>query len=162
MKTIRHAPALAFFGFSAAAAAVAALAAGTSAALTLPVWAMFVGWIAYFTRGGGLRQALEAAACVMLGIVIGMAASLALGVFGPMLGAAALPLVVFVVAMLVLTLRAVPLINNVPAYFLGLVAHFAGHLAPSSAAFLELGSAGLIGSCAGWLAHRAQRRWAHA
>ena len=60
------------------AAATAALAAATSLALSLPVWAMFVGWIAFFTRGLDTRSALENLGCVGLGLAIGLLASLAI------------------------------------------------------------------------------------
>ncbi|HEX8603017.1 MAG TPA: DUF1097 domain-containing protein [Pseudoduganella sp.] len=164
MNAIVNAPAAvpartSFIGISASAAAVAAIASGASVALALPVWAMFIGWIAYFTHGGGLRQALEASLCVALGIALGMLASMALSQFGPILGVAALPVVVFVIAMVVVSLRGVAPINNIPAYFLGLVAHFAAHLTPTVVSFVTLGSAGVIGAVAGWLAHRLQRRF---
>ena len=58
------------------AAATAALAAATSLALTLPVWAMFVGWIAFFTRVQDTRTSVENLVCIGLGMVIGLLLSL--------------------------------------------------------------------------------------
>lgn len=150
--------ALSFSGFTAVAAVVAAAAAGLSAALALPVWAMFIGWVAFFTRGISVREGIANAVSVALGLAVGMAAALALGVLGPLLGALALPLVVFVVAVVIVSLRAAPVLNNILCYFLGLIAYFASHLPPSIAAFTELGSATVLGSLAAWIAHYLQQR----
>jgi hypothetical protein len=70
----------------------------------------------------------------------------------------ALPVVVFVVAMIVVSLRATQTMNNIVAYFLGLIAYFASHLEPSLESFVELGGAGTLGSFAGWLSHAVQQR----
>ena len=63
----RASPAL-FLALTLAAALTAALAAGLSARLALPVWAMFVGWVAFFTRGLTARDGAVNAACVLLGL----------------------------------------------------------------------------------------------
>ena len=151
-------PAAPFLLLTLAAAVTAAVAAGLSAALALPVWAMFIGWVAFFTRGITAKDGAVNAACVALGLIFGMAALRALGVAGPSLGALALPLVVFVVAVVVVSLRAAPLLNNILCYFLGLIAFFASHLQPSLAAFAELAGAVALGSLAGWVAHALQQR----
>jgi hypothetical protein len=149
---------LMFTLFTAVAAASAALAAGSSLLLTLPIWAMFVGWVAFFSRGLTLRDGLVNLSCVLMGIVFGMSAALSIGVLTPSLGMFALPVVVFVVAMIVVSLRALPVMNNIVAYFLGLIAYFAAHLEPSLGSFAELGGAGALGSFAGWLSHAVQQR----
>ncbi|WP_043688840.1 DUF1097 domain-containing protein [Luteimonas huabeiensis] len=142
------------------AAVAAALAAATSLALSLPVWAMFVGWIAFFTRGANIRAAFENLACVGLGLVIGAGASLAIARLAPAMGPGlALPLVVFVVALAVVGLRGLPILNNLLGYFLGLVAWFAAHLQPSMESLAQLFTASLVGSVAGWLSHTIPLRW---
>jgi hypothetical protein len=141
-----------------AAAVTAAAAAGLSATLALPVWAMFIGWVAFFTRGITARDGTVNALCVALGLVFGMAAALGLGASGPSLGALALPLVVFAVAVAVISLRAAPVLNNILCYFLGLIAFFASHQPPSLAAFAQLASAVVLGSLAAWTAHALQQR----
>ncbi|WP_371355023.1 DUF1097 domain-containing protein [Pseudomonas chlororaphis] len=149
---------LMFTLFTAVAAATAALAAGSSLLLNLPVWAMFVGWVAFFSRGLTLRDGLVNLGCVLMGLAIGMGAALSIGALSPSLGPWALPLVVFAVAMLVVSLRSLRVMNNIVAYFLGLIAWFAAHLEPSLESFAELGGAGALGTCAGWLSHTAQQR----
>lgn len=135
-------------------ATTAALAAAASLTLMLPVWAMFIGWIAFFTRIDTLRTTAENLACVGLGMVIGMLASLAIPQFASIIGLGlGLPVVVFFVALVVVALRGLPLLNNLLSYFLGLVSWFAAHLDPSLESMLQLFSASMVGSIAGWLSH---------
>jgi hypothetical protein len=137
------------------AAVTAAAAAAGSLALSLPVWAMFVGWIAFFTRGLTTRSTFENLGCVGLGMTFGMLAALAIPPVASLTGPGlALPIVVFIVALFVVALRGLPVMNNLVAYFLGLVAWFAGHLEPSLENLLQLFGASTIGSAAGWVAHR--------
>jgi hypothetical protein len=145
---------------------VAALAATVSAMVfEVPVWAMFVGWIGYFTRGLTLGQGAINFACVLVGIVVGLAAGMATQVLTPQLGMFTLPVVVFAVATVVLSLRQLPVLNNLLCFFLGLVAYFASHLPPAWTAFAELGIAAGLGTVAAHLAsllHRRARRTAAA
>ena len=149
-----------FLGFTAIAAAVAATAAFASVTFSLAPWAMFVGWVAFFTRAPSAREGAASLAAVLLGLAFGVGAVLALGALAPILGKGAIALVVFVVAMIVVSLRAAPVINNVLGYFLGLIAFFAAHLEPTLASLAELGGACALGSAAGWASHAAQRRLA--
>lgn len=138
---------------------VAALAATASAMVfDVPVWAMFVGWIAYFTRGLTLRQGVVNFACVLVGIAVGLAAGATMQVLAPQLGVFTLPAVVFAVAVLVLSLRHLPVLDNLLCFFLGLVAYFASHLAPGWTAFAELGIAAAVGSVAAYLASLLHRQ----
>lgn len=137
------------------AAATAATAAATSQLLSLPVWAMFVGWIAFYTRGLTTRSAFENLACVGIGLVTGALAATAIPLIAPATGPAlALPLVVLVVALFVVSLRGLPVLNNLLGYFLGLAAWFAAHLEPVIANVLTLFAAAAIGSLAGWISLR--------
>lgn len=136
------------------AAATAALAAGASLTLSLPVWAMFIGWIAFFTRAQSTRTALENLGCVGLGMMIGLLASLAIPELAAHVGVGiGLPIVVFIVALVVVALRGLPVLNNLLGYFLGLVAWFAAHLDPSLDGMMQLLGASTIGSIAGWVSH---------
>lgn len=149
-----------YLAFSTAAALTAAAASAASLAFGLPVWAMFVGWVAFFTRGLSGRDGAVNLACVVLGTAIGAAAAIAIAALHPALGMLALPMVVFVVASVVVSLRAAPMLNNILAYFLGLIAFFAAHMEPTLGTVAHLGSAGALGSLAGWVSMALQRRWA--
>lgn len=149
----------AFIIITLVAAVSASLAAATSLALSLPVWAMFVGWIAFFSRGLTTRSTFENLGCVWLGLCIGALAALGISLLAPTLGfGLALPTVVFAVALIVVALRGLPVLNNLLGYFLGLVAWFASHLEPSLGGLVLLASASAIGSLAGWISHNLPQR----
>jgi hypothetical protein len=147
-----------FVAFTAIAACVASAAAFGSLSLGLAPWAMFVGWVAYFTRPISARQGLANYLCLILGLLFGIAAVQFLGVLTPFLGQYAIAVVVFVVASVVVSLRAVPLLNNALACFLGLITFFAAHLEPSVASVLALAGVTGIGSFAAWTAQTLQNR----
>lgn len=151
-----------FIGFTAAAAVTAATAAFISVIFALPVWAMFIGWVAYYTRGHSARDGLANFICLMLGVAFGMVAASAIAALAPALGVATIGVVVFVVAAIVVSLRVVPVANNILSYFLGLISFFAAHLEPALSALVELGSASAIGCFAGWIANSLQSRLARA
>ncbi|UVC16635.1 DUF1097 domain-containing protein [Mesorhizobium onobrychidis] len=155
-------PSLVFLGFGAIAAAVASTAAFTSFHLGIAPWAMFIGWVAYFTRPISAQQGIYTWLCLLSGLALGAGAVLALRGLTPMMGPFALLLVVFVVAMVVVSMRAVRALDNIPAWFLGLIAFFASHAEPSLAAISELAGAGALGSSAGWASQRLQARLAKA
>lgn len=155
-KVIRQSPAI-FVAFSVAAAVTAAAAAASSLFLGLPVWAMFVGWVAFFTRGLTTRDGVVNLACVWLGVAVGIAAAMAIGMLDASLGMFALPAVVFMVALVVVSLRAVPVLNNLLCYFLGLITFFAAHMEPALDSLMHLGSASTLGSVAGWISMKLQQ-----
>ncbi|MGQ9366200.1 DUF1097 domain-containing protein [Azospirillum sp. ST 5-10] len=141
-----------------AEAVVTASAASAAVLFELPIWAMFVGWIAYFTRGLDLRNGLVNFGCVVIGLGLGLAAASVLGSLGGPPGVIELAAVVFGVALVVLSLRFLPVFNNLLGFFLGLVAWFAAHQPVSVSALLTLAFAAALGSGAGWFAHRLQTR----
>jgi hypothetical protein len=147
-----------FHALTAAAAVVAAAAAGASNSAGVPVWAMFVGWVAFYTRGVTARDGLFNYLCSVLGVAIGMAAAAGIGLLAPVLGTAALPTVVLVVAAAVVSMRQVPGINNILCYFLGLISFFALHQKPSLTGLATLAGAMALGSTAAWLAQTVQLR----
>lgn len=149
-----------FLGFSLIAATVAAAAAFASVSFALPLWAMFVGWVAFFTRPASIGNGIASLACVWLGVLFGMFAALLISSLVPVLGDVAFPVVVFAIATIVVSLRAVPQVNNVLSYFLGLITFFAAHQAPGLDIFVELAASSALGAFAAWLSHRVQARLA--
>lgn len=150
-------------GFVAAGAIAGSVAAGAAFLSTLvgvPVWAMFMGWVAYFTRGHSAREGLLNYLCLALGLLVRLAAAVALRSLGPLLSTFTLPIVVFCVGLLVVSLRALPRLNNLPSYFLGVITVFAAHTVPTLKTLAELGSAAAIGSLAAWLASFIQAKTA--
>jgi len=153
---------LQFVLFTVIAAVVAALASYSSAALALEVWAMFAGFIAWFTRPTSARDGVYSMICLYLGIALGVLAHIATEALAPSLGAFALPLVVFVVGVVIVGLRTTSLVDNMLAWFIGLVTFFAAEVELKFGTLLELGSACAIGGFAGWACQALNRRWAGA
>ena len=156
--TVRMNEMLQFNSVTAVAAATAATAAALSMWVGLPVWAMFVGWVAFFSRGHSMRDGLINYGCVVAGIGFGMAAAISITALSPLLGKLALPAVVFTVAMVVVSLRVLPRMNNLLAYFLGLITFFAAHLEPSLETAVRLSASAAIGSMAAWASLNMQHR----
>lgn len=139
-------------------ASLAAGAAAMAVLLEVPIWAMFVGWIAYFTRGQDLPNGAINLGCVAIGLMIGAAAASVLSVVGAAPGVLEHAIIVLGVGLVVLSLRFLPVFNNLLGFFLGLVAWFAAHPPVSFAALATLTLAAALGSVAGWLAQSFQKR----
>jgi len=140
-------------------AVAAALAAGVALLFGLPIWSMFLGWNAYFTRGAGLKSGLVNFGCVVIGLGVGMTAQHLFSTLVEHPGLAEQMASVFAVTWVVLSLRFLPKFNNVPGFFLGLIAFFASRLAPGWSALTLLGGAALLGTAAGFATSAAQARW---
>lgn len=127
----------------------------------LPIWAMFIGWISFFTRGLNLKQGTINLACVLIGVTLGIAAAHAMAALTPLLGSYAISAVVFAITGVALSLVKAPVFNNLLGFFLGLVAYFASHEPPSMATFGMLALSATLGTAAAYLAHALQRRIRH-
>jgi len=136
----------------------AATAAFASATLSLPLWAMFIGWVAYFTRRPSARDGLASLTCLVLGLALGIGASLAIAALMPKFGVASIPIAVFIVATIVMSLRVVPIANNILSYFLGLIGYFASRQEAALSSFVELGATFALGSFGAWIANAIQSR----
>jgi hypothetical protein len=144
--------------FTVTAALVAAAAAHISLTLAIAPWAMFMGWVAFFTRTPSTAEGLRSITCVVIGLCLGAAATMTVGTLTPALGGLAFPVTVFGTALVVIAARSLPVLNNLLAYFIGLITFFAAHLEPGLLAIAELAGAVGLGSLAGWLAQKAESR----
>jgi hypothetical protein len=144
--------------FTITAALVAATAAHISLTLAIAPWAMFMGWVAYFTRTPSAAEGLRTFGCVVIGLILGAAATVTVGTLTPALGVLAFPVTVFCTALVVIAARSVPVLNNLLGYFIGLITFFAAHLEPGFLAIAELAGAVGLGSLAGWLAQKVESR----
>jgi hypothetical protein len=61
------------------------------------------------------------------------------------------PVLIFIVALVVVALRGLPILNNLVGYFLGLVGWFAANWSPSIESLVQLFIAYIIGFAAGWV-----------
>lgn len=141
---------------------VAACAAAVILQAGLFVWVMFLGWISYFTCGLTIKDGLVNFAGVLIGLMIGLGAGTVLSLLGPEPSLFEQVSVIFGVAMVVLSFRFLPSVNNLLAFFLGLVTFFAAHTEPTLSALLPLAAASGIGAAAGAAAHKLQLWLQHA
>jgi hypothetical protein len=139
-------------------AAIAATAALISILLGYAIWAMFIGWVAYSTRGHTLRRGLANLGCTILGIGIGVCATRAIDTLMPIFGLLSFAPVLFTITAIVIALRAIPPLNNVPAYFLGLICFFAGSVEPTLDGYSELAAPVMLGALCAWLSQAMQIR----
>lgn len=149
-----------FVVFTVIAGIVAAVAAFGSVVLSLEPWAMFAGWVAWFTRPTSTTQGVYATICLWLGMVLALLGTLSVETFSPVVGPAALPLTVFVLAIVAVGLRTTPVLNNMLAWFVGLVTFFAAEPESFFTGLLALVAATAIGALAGYVCQALQRRLA--
>ncbi|PZG21109.1 DUF1097 domain-containing protein [Nonomuraea aridisoli] len=149
-----------FAAFTAIAAVVAAVAAYSSTALGLEAWVMFAGWVAWFTRPTSTRLGIHAVICLWLGMVLAVLGHTIVGLTTPIAGAVALPLAVFVLATVVVGLRTTPVLNNMLAWFLGMVTFFAAEPEHTLPGLLTLIAGSALGAFAGFACQRLQHRFA--
>lgn len=109
------------------AAIIASIAAVSSAMAGIAPWVMFIGWVAFFTLPFSNRNTVKSALCLVSGFLLGIVAAICVRLLLPEFGELAFAAVVFPVALLVVSLRGVLPVNNVAAWFLGLIAYFASH-----------------------------------
>ncbi|WP_445361915.1 DUF1097 domain-containing protein [Microbulbifer sp. EKSA005] len=132
------------------AATIASAAAFTCSMLELPPWAMFVGWVAFFTQPNSAFSAISSGICVALGILMGMTAAIVNALLLPMMGNIAFAVTVFSVAFVVVSLRGLPLVGNIIAWFLGLITFFAAHPANVLSGVIGLTIVTALGILAGY------------
>ncbi|AGW93013.1 MULTISPECIES: DUF1097 domain-containing protein [Cupriavidus] len=151
-----------FHGITLVGAVVAAATTFGTLAAALPAWAMFLGWVGFSTSGQTLREGVENLAAFLLGIVFGAGTGLLIAWLTPRFGDLATPIAVFGDVVLVLSLRALPRVNNPLAYFLGLISFFASMEPPSLPLLGALAAAGALGALGAGTANVLQARLARA
>jgi hypothetical protein len=125
---------------------VAAVAAVVTVGLSLQLWTMFIGWTCFGTGGGNLRRGAAAFACLVIGVLLGMGALVVLGAIAPAVGQWALPIVIFILAVIAMLSLLTPPLDSIPGYFLGMTAFFASGLQPGIPALATIVPAALIGA----------------
>ncbi|MDQ0143279.1 DUF1097 domain-containing protein [Cupriavidus necator] len=151
-----------FHGITLIGAVVAAVTTFLTLAAALPAWAMFLGWVGFNASAQTTREGVANLAAFLLGIVFGAATGLLIAWLTPRFGDLSTPLAVFGDVVLVLSLRALPRINNPLAYFLGLISFFAAGQPPSLRLLAALAAAGVLGAIGAGIANVLQGRLAHA
>lgn len=120
-------------------ALIAAISSVLCARLQIPVWVMFIGWIAFVAGGMKVSAALPAFICSVLGVLLGFAGAAIISGAGGALGADLSLLVgVFVIVLAALLAQGLPFANLVICYFVGMTTFFASGLP------IEMSTAGTL------------------
>jgi hypothetical protein len=134
-------------------ALVAAVSSVICARLEIPVWTMFIGWIAFVAGGMSSRTAAPTFVCAILGVLLGFLGAYIITNAGAGAGAdLALLIGVFVIVFAALLAQKLPFANLVICYFIGMTTFFASALPPEPSTLLLLGSGLLAGVLSGLIA----------
>lgn len=138
---------------SALTALVAAISSVLCAHIGIPVWVMFIGWIAFVAGGMSVNSAPASFICAIVGVLLGFLGAAIIGGGAAALGGdLALLLAVFVIVFAALLAQHVPMLNLVVCYFIGMTTFFASGLAPGGATLATLGGGLLLGVASGVVA----------
>lgn len=134
-------------------ALVAAVSSVICARLSIPVWSMFIGWIAFVAGGMSARTAAPTYVCAILGLLLGFVGAAIIGGGAASMGAdVALLVGVFVIVFAALLAQFIPFASLVVCYFIGMTTFFASGLPPVAETAIVLGSGLLAGVLSGLLA----------
>lgn len=113
-------------------ALIAAVSSVICARLSIPVWVMFIGWIAFVAGGMSKATAVPTFLCAVLGVLLGFVGAWTIGAATNAVGAdLALLIGVFIIVLAALLAQHIPVINLVVCYFIGMTTFFASGLPPS-------------------------------
>jgi Protein of unknown function (DUF1097) len=136
---------------SAVVALVAAVSSVVCARLQIPVWVMFIGWIAFVAGGMSQKTASPTFVCAVFGVLLGFVGAAIIGGSAGSLGSdLALLVGVFVIVLAALLAQGLPFANLVICYFIGMTTFFASGLAPQLSTAVVL-TAGLFAGVASGL-----------
>ena len=92
-----------------------------------PTWVMFIAWISYYLFGQSVKTSaqsfLQIACGIFMGIIMQGAATWSSGIIGPL----GFPLAVFILIGSLAYISKIRQLNNIPAWFLGLIVFFGVH-----------------------------------
>lgn len=110
-------------------ALVAAVSSVLCARLQIPVWTMFIGWIAFVAGGMSSKTALPTFVCAILGVVLGLIGATIIAQASASIGSdLALLVGVFIIVLAALLAQGLPFANLVICYFIGMTTFFASGL----------------------------------
>ncbi|TPN87206.1 DUF1097 domain-containing protein [Aquimarina algicola] len=104
-----------------------ALAVFISFSLEWPTWAMFLAWVSYYLFGKSIKAYIPSFLQILMGIVMGVLIRSIAGLLVPILGTFGFPSTVFVLIGSLAYLSKIKGLNNIPAWFLGLIIFFGVH-----------------------------------
>ncbi|MBA3896702.1 MAG: DUF1097 domain-containing protein [Sphingomonadaceae bacterium] len=134
-------------------ALVAAVSSVICARLSIPVWTMFIGWIAFVAGGMNARTAAPTYVCCILGLIEGVIGTALISGGAAALGTdLALLVGVFIIVFAALLAQYLPFASLVICYFIGMTTFFASGLPLVMASGVTLGAGLLAGVLSGLIA----------
>jgi len=118
MKTLPIAIALGLFG---------AIAVMVSFSLQWPTWVMFVAWVSFYIFGKSLQTSLKAFLQIMLGMILAILIQLTARWLTSFIGPIGFPVSVFFYIGSLAFLSRIRGLDNIPAWFMGLIILFGIH-----------------------------------
>lgn len=104
-----------------------ALAVFISFTMGWPTWVLFLAWVSFYLFGKSIKVYLPSFLQLVAGILMGVLIQSTVGVVTPVLGALGFPLTVFVLIGSLAFISKINGLNNIPAWFLGLITFFGVH-----------------------------------
>jgi len=118
MKTLPIAIAFGLFG---------AIAVTVSFSLQWPTWVMFVAWVSFYMFGKNWLSSLKAFSQIALGMLMAILIQLTAGLLTGWIGPLGFPVSVFLYIGSLAYFARTKSLNNIPAWFLGLIILFGVH-----------------------------------
>lgn len=128
-----------------------AVAVSISSFLEWPTWVMFIAWVSYYVFGKNLISSLRAFVQIGLGIFMGVLIQLSAGILSNLIGALGFPVAVFFFIGSLAFIARIKALNNIPAWFLGLIILFGSHPALTFPSITKLFIPILAGFIFAWL-----------
>lgn len=134
-----------FVGIVAAAAVWLSLRAG------LPVWAVFLGCALYFVFCSAGQSALLAGAQIIAGLILGAGLIVLNGILATTYGDYSLMILAFLFGSSLVFVEGLPPLNNIPAYYFGVIAMFASGPPAQPGIVMALALSIVLGLALGWI-----------
>ncbi len=104
-----------------------ALAVSISFSMGWATWVMFLAWVSYYLFGKSIKVYSPSFLQIILGVVMGVLIQSLASLLVSAMGALGFPLTVFVLIGSLAYLAKIKGLNNIPAWFLGLIIFFGVH-----------------------------------
>ncbi|WP_422082138.1 DUF1097 domain-containing protein [Ulvibacterium sp.] len=104
-----------------------ALAVFISFSMGWATWVMFLAWVSYYLFGKSIKVYTPSFLQIILGILLGVLIQSMASLLVPIIGAMGFPLTVFVLIGSLAYVSKINGLNNIPAWFLGLIIFFGVH-----------------------------------
>lgn len=118
--------------------AFGAIAVATSSFLSWPTWVMFIAWVSYYVFGRSLKTTKVSFIQIICGILMGISMQVTAGFLTGILGNLGFPAAVFLFIGSLTYITKIKILNNIPAWFIGLIIFFGIHPQIAPLAILAL------------------------